>query len=108
MPPKLERIQDDILRQSMAEARAALRSGDFKKVVELSSTAYLEVLRNNPELLQQPQQIRTLLFFPRLGARLVVGGDGTPEVVYDRETFIMSEAVTYFEYAVDNLVKAGL
>ena len=108
MAPKLEKIHDDALREAMAEARAALRSGDFKRVVELSSRAYLEVLRSKPELLQQPQQIRTLLFFPRLGARLIVGGDGQPEVVYDRDTFIMSEAVTYYEYAVDNLVKAGL
>ncbi len=31
-----------------------------------------------------------------------------PELVYDREKFIFSEAITYFEYAVDNLVKEGV
>jgi hypothetical protein len=52
--------------------------------------------------------MRRILFYPRLGARLIQEQDGSPAVIYDRETFTFSEAITYFEFAVDNLVKEGL
>jgi hypothetical protein len=108
MAAKLERIQDEGLRQSLQEAKTALRGGDYKAVVERSAEAYAELLRRKPEMLQGPGQIRNVLFFPRLGARLVVNHDGQPEIVYDRDKFIFSEAITYYEFAVDSLVKNGV
>jgi hypothetical protein len=108
MPPKIDRIQDDALRAAMHDARSALKSGDYRQVVERSSWAYAELLCRKPEMLQGAEQIRSVLFFPRLGARLVINSDSRPEIIYDRDTFSFSEAVTYFEFAVDNLVKYGL
>lgn len=107
MPKKTERINDVGLRNSLEEAQAALKSGDYKKVVDLSAAAYVELLRRKPEMMQGIAQFRNIGFFPRLGVHLNVTTDG-PELVYDRERFIFSEAVTYFEYAVDNLVKEGV
>jgi hypothetical protein len=51
-----------------------------------------------------------VMMFPRLGARLEAGaGEGAqPTLVWDRETFAFSEAVTYFEFAVDQLVREGV
>ena len=40
--------------------------------------------------------------------RGAAGGQGRPEVIYDREKFIFSEAVTYYEFAVDSLLREGL
>ena len=108
MPSKVDRIQDKALRGSLAGAQAALKAGDYKQVVELSSAAYVELLKRNPEMLQGQQQFMNVIFFPRLGAHLVVNNDGQPEIVWDREKFAFSEAVTYFEFAVDRLLKAGL
>lgn len=108
MAKKTERIQDESLRHSLEEAQAALKTGDYKKTVDLSAAAYVELLRRKPELLQGIDQFRTIMFFPRLGAHLQLNGSGQPELVYDRERFIFSEAVTYFEFAVDNLVKHGV
>ena len=108
MPNKLDRIKDDALRASLTDAQASLRSGNFGDVVHRASDTYIEMLRRNPELLKGPMGMRRILFFPRLGARLIQEQDGSPTVVYDRETFIFSEAVTYFEFAVDNLLKEGL
>jgi len=108
VPNKLERIKDDALRASLNDAQASLRSGNFADVVHRASDAYIEMLRRDPELLKGPLGMRRILFFPRLGARLIQEQDGTPTVVYDRDTFIFSEAITYFEFAVDNLLKAGL
>jgi hypothetical protein len=108
MPSRTDRIRDDALRTAMQDAKAALKSGDYQLVVERSSEAYAELLRRKPEMLQGAEQIRSVLFFPRLGAHLVIDGERQPEVIYDRDTFSFSEAVTYFEFAVDNLVKHEL
>lgn len=108
MSTKLDRIKDERLRQSLADAQASLRGGNFADVVHRSSDAYVEMLRRDPELLKGPAGMRRILFFPRLGARLVQEQDGSPTVIYDREMFIFSEAITYFEFAVDSLVKEGL
>jgi hypothetical protein len=107
MTTKLERISDETLRGSMADAQAALRSGDYKKVVELTSGAYVELLRRKPEMLQGPQQFMNVMFFPRLGAHLQLDSSGQPEIIWDREKFIFSEAVTYYEFTLDNLLKHG-
>jgi hypothetical protein len=50
-----------------------------------------------------------VMMFPRLGAKLEREEDGKfPTVKWDRETFAFSEAATYFEFAVDSLVREGL
>ncbi len=108
MPTKVERIQDEALRRSFADAQVALKAGEYKKVVELSGSAYVELLKRKPEMLQGQEQFRNVIFFPRLGARLVVQNDGQPEIVWDREKFSFSEAVTYFEFTIDKVLKAGL
>jgi hypothetical protein len=108
MPNKLDRIQDAALRDSLSQAKASLRSGDYADVVQRSADAYAELIRRRPALLEGPARLRTLLFFPLLGAQLQMSPDDQPAVIYDRDTFIFSEAVTYFEFAVDSLVREGL
>lgn len=108
MPGKVDRIQDEALRGLLADAQAALKAGEYRKVVELSSAAYVELLQRKPEMLVGQQQFMNVVFFPRLGAHLVVNHDGQPEIVWDRDKFVFSEAVTYFEFAIDKILKAGL
>ena len=67
-----------------------------------------ELLRRKPEALQGPQRFRSIMFFPRLGAQLQLDQNDSPTIIYDREKFIFPEAVTYFEFAVDSLIKQGL
>lgn len=108
MPSKLDRIKDDALRESLQAAHADLRSGRYPDVVRRCAEAYAELLRRKPEMLQGPLALRSVLFFPRLGARLVTDANSVPAIVYDRDRFSFSEAVTYFEFAVDSLVREGL
>jgi hypothetical protein len=108
MPAKIDRIKDEALRDSLAAAQASLKSGNFADVVHRSSDAYVEMLRRKPDLLQGVVGMRNILFYPRLGARLIQESDGSPAVIYDRETFSFTEAITYFEFAVDSLVREGL
>ena len=107
---KVDKIQDEALRESLATAHKALREGNFQDVVQRAADAYLELLKRKPELLAEggiPARMRVMMF-PRLGAHLQREGDEFPTLVWDRENFGFSEAVTYFEFAVDQLVAEGL
>ncbi len=107
---KVDRIQDEGLRASLKQAHASLRAGDHRDVVRRAGEAYIELLRRKPELLEGEPMMRQMriFMFPRLGAHLEVQ-DGKPvAVAFDREHFGFPEAVTYYEFAVDNLVREGL
>jgi hypothetical protein len=92
----------------LAAAKVSLRLGDYTDVVRRAAEAYAELVRRKPELLEGQTRLRTILFFPRLGTQLQIGHDNQPQGIYDRENFIFSEAITYFEFAVDSLVREGL
>ena len=107
---KVDKIQDAELRETMATAHKALKEGDFQSVVQRAADVYLELLKRKPELLAEggiPARMR-IMMFPRLGAHLEREEDKPPTLVWDREHFGFSEAVTYFEFAVDQLVAEGL
>jgi hypothetical protein len=108
MSAKLDRIQDTALKQALADARDELRAGDYAGVVRCAADAYVELLRRKPEMLKGPMGMRHIMFFPRLGAHLIMESDGSPSVVYDRDKFTFAEAVTYWEFAVDSLAREGL
>jgi hypothetical protein len=108
MSAKLKRIQDEALKQSLTDAQADLRAGNYPSVVQRASDAYVELLRRKPEMLKGAMGMRHIMFFPRLGAHLVMESDGLPAVVYDREKFTFAEAVTYWEFAVDCIAREGL
>lgn len=106
---KVDRIQDEALQGSLAAAHKSLRAGEYKDVVQRAADAYQELLRRKPELLEGLIGRMRVMMFPRLGARLdPVEGQTQPALTWDRETFAFSEAVTYFEFAVDALVREGL
>ena len=107
---KVDRIQDERLRASMQSAHASLRAGDHRDVVRRAGEAYIELLRRKPELLQGEgfQRQMRIFMFPRLGAHLEVEGGQPVRVIFDREHFGFTEAVAYYEFAVDNLVREGL
>src|SRR3989304_147650 len=67
-----------------------------------------ELLRRKPELLEGMTGRIRVMFFPRLGARMEYEEGKPPRLEWDRETFAFSEAVTYFEFAVDQLVREGV
>lgn len=104
---KLDKIQDAKLRETLAGAHQALRAGNYKDVVQRAADSYLELLRRKPELTEGMMGRFRVMMFPRLGARLEPGDNG-PSLQWDRENFAFSEAVTYFEFAVDQLVREGL
>ena len=107
-PPKLEKIQDEALRESLRAAHGSLLSGNYPDVIHRVAELYLELLRRKPELLEGPMGRFRIFMFPRLGAHLELPEGSPPTVVYDRDKYSFSEAVTYFEFALDNLIREGL
>ena len=107
---KVDRIKDETLRSSMAAAHASLRSGEYRDVVQRSGDAYIEMFRRKPELLEEKGIMgrMRIMMFPRLGARLERDEGQEPRLEWDRENFGFSEAATYFEFAVENLVREGI
>lgn len=108
MSAKLKRIQDESLKSSLTDAQGDLRAGNYRSAVHRASDAYVELLKRKPEMLKGAMGMRHIMFFPRLGAHLIMEPDGQPAVVYDRDKFTFAEAVTYWEFAVDSIAREGL
>ncbi len=107
---KHDAVEDGALRDRFAEAFGQLRGGKPTDAVHTLSEAFLALVRDHPELLQETVATRAgaprmpvVMRWPALGANLVAGSvrDGDPKIEFVRERFAMSEALTYYEFAVD-------
>ncbi len=109
--PTVEDIKDTDLQRLIGNAHQLLRSGKPTEVVRACATAYLQLLTQNPDIVKQGlQAVRPALMWPRLGANLSLKSlaEGKPEIVFERERFSMSEAITYYEFTLESAVKNGI
>jgi hypothetical protein len=106
---KHDAVKDQALRSSFDSAFGALRGGKPADAVRMLADAFLGMLRDHPALLTETVAGRNgarmpmVTRWPALGANLVAGSvrDGEPKIEFVRERFAMSEALTYYEFAVD-------
>jgi len=113
--PKPEEVQDNVLREHLLKAQAGLRGGNPSESVKECASAFLRLLELKPDLLSEAapgrrgQQIRTVMQFPRFGANLTLASlqAGKPEIVFERERFASSEAITYYEFTLETSIKHG-
>jgi len=102
-------VQDAGLRDIITAARSAYMDGNYRDSVQRSTDAFLELLRRQPDFLTAgPFAGNTRRVWPQLGVALKTGDGGPPQVVFEREQFTRSEAITYFEYISDSIVAAKL
>ncbi|MER3420918.1 MAG: hypothetical protein C4290_10515 [Chloroflexota bacterium] len=102
--PKPEQIQSAELRALLQEAHQALRRGDTTTAVRRCAEAFLKLAARYPQVLEIPQGMRVHPW-PRLGAMLVVEG-GSPRIEFERESFSLSEGITYYEYTLGAILRA--
>ncbi len=102
--PKPEQIQSEELRALLQEAHQALRRGDAATAVHRCAEAFLKLAARYPRVLEIPQGMR-LHPWPRLGAMLVVE-EGRPRIEFERESFSLSEGITYYEYTLGAILRA--
>jgi hypothetical protein len=106
---KHDAVKDESLRTSFDDAFAALRGNRTSDAVQTLADAFLAMLRDHPELATETvagrngARMALVGRWPALGANLVAGSvrDGEPRIELVRDRFAMSEALTYYEFAVD-------
>ena len=116
----VKEVVDEGLRQTLAEAEAALDLGEYARSVRSSAAAYCQLIEQRPDMIIAPR------FGPGApppqGGGLTMGGprpwpsdhgvrfnaeDGQkPTLTFVKERFTLSEAATYFEYTLDMVLRA--
>jgi hypothetical protein len=117
-------IKDTTLRDRMVEIERWIDDGEYVKAARTCADVYLDLLARHPELLpprelrpgqaglqsgenpaayDQHRQIRRAFWPITGGIRVVVGDDGKPSLVFDKERFSLSEALTYFEFTLEQV-----
>ena len=115
-------IKDKTLQQQMVDIERWIDDGDYVRASKACAGVYLDLLARHPELLpprelrpgqaglqagenpaayDQHRQIRRAFWPITGGIRVVVGDDGKPGLVFDKERFSLSEALTYFEFTLE-------
>ena len=105
--PRPSDIKNQNLREMMIASQQAIRRGDFTASVRHSAEAVRQLLLLRPDALNPAISARPRRVMPPMvGVRLVVQNVPEPQLVFDREQFVMAEALTWYEYALENIVIA--
>lgn len=112
-------VLDPTYRADLTEAEALLDDGQYSECVRRSVEVYRRLVTERPDLIierRQPAELSVLsgrperpLFAPwpsTLGVTLVLDQDKNPVVTFEKDSFMMSEAITYFEYALEGTIRA--
>jgi len=107
--PKHDQVVDEQLRGLLEQAHQDMRTGKGTDAVRTLSDAYVYMLNSHPELMDEQIEPRpgfkmfAVMRWPMLGANLTLQSvqSKQPEIEFKRERFSVSEAITYYEYAVD-------
>jgi hypothetical protein len=105
-------IQNDELRATIERAFAAMRAGKGADSVRASADAYLRFIALHPEVITQTiamrgRQISKLMRWPALGANMTLESvrAGKPAIEFSRERFSVSEAMTYYQFVLDEILE---
>ena len=104
-------IQNAELRGKVETAFAAMRAGKGADAVRAAADAYLTFIDLFPEVKAETipmrgRQISRLMRWPALGANMTLDSvrAGKPEIAFERERFSVSEAMTYYQFVLDEIL----
>src|SRR5437016_8641277 len=108
----LEDIRDPDFRSALEEAERLLNEGNYTLAARQCAETYCRLLERRPDMAPEnpgpgghPGGSRAM--WPRTGGiLLVLKPDQKPSLRYEKERFSFSEAATYFEFVLEELVKA--
>lgn len=107
---KLEEIQDETLRNLLLEARSAFLERRATASIRKSVEALLLLMQHHPDLIQLKRApgvaARVGRVWPNLGVRVEQDEGQPPRVVYDRDSYSLSEAISFYEFALESLMVA--
>lgn len=110
-----EQVEHPELRELIAAAHTLMRAGRATDAVRTLANAYLLLLSLKPELLDQAvatmsgRTVPLVMRWPALGANLDVDAvlAKQPRIVFARDRFALSEAMTYYEFTLETSIAAG-
>ncbi len=113
---KHDDIKDEAIRALLATAHQQMRSGKAAGAVRSIADAYLATMARRPAMLEETVELRPgrtmrkVMRWPALGANLDLDSvvAGQPRITFIRDRFAISEAITYYEYAVETALAQGL
>jgi hypothetical protein len=126
----IEDVKDSVFREALEQVDALLAEGAYSEAARLCGETYLELLRVRPDFVPPPPNPRNLPQFrddlPESGSRLAGGSGrtvrtgwpnggglkvlyfepGGPMLSFEKERFGLSEASSYFEFLIEEVVRA--
>jgi len=107
---KLEQIEDETLRTLLREARSAFLDRQAVTSIQKSVEALLLLMQQQPDLIQLKRTpgvaARVGRVWPNLGVKVEQEQGQPARVVYDRDMYSLSEAITFYEFALESLMAA--
>jgi hypothetical protein len=104
-------IENEELRQTIEGAFAAMRAGKGADAIRACASGYLRFLELHPEakaetIAMRDRRIPRMMRWPALGANMDLASvqAGTPRIDFVRETFSVSEAMTYYQFVLDEIL----
>jgi hypothetical protein len=105
-------VQNPELRSEMETAFAAMRAGKGADAVRACAEAYLRFLELHPEAKEEKIALRgrdmfRVMRWPALGANMSLDSvrAGKPEIEFERDRFSVSEAMTYYQFVLDEILE---
>ncbi|HEY1927201.1 MAG TPA: hypothetical protein VGG92_07035 [Caulobacteraceae bacterium] len=96
----------------MESAFAAMRTGQNRAAVQTLADAFVQFLELHPSVMSQTiamrgRDIPRIMRWPDLGARLIPESvrEGKPRIEIDRERFSASEAMTYYQFVLEEILE---
>jgi hypothetical protein len=109
--PKPSDIENAELRQTLEGAFAAMRAGKGAEAVRACADGYLRFLELHPEakaetIAMRDRRVPRLMRWPALGANMDLASvrEGTPRIDFVRDRFSVSEAMTYYQFVLDEIL----
>jgi len=118
----LTEIIDPNVKTTLLEAEQALDAGDYLETVRKCVEVYRHIAAQHPTIVRKPQNLfaelprarsvregrgNALRPWPEmLGVGISFDEHDTPHFTFEKDTFSLSEAVSYFEYTLDAAIRA--
>jgi hypothetical protein len=116
---KTSDVADPTFQADLTEAERLLDEGEYSECVRQSVDVYRRLVTERPDIVivrRPPAELSVTagrperpLFAPwpsTLGVTVELDQDQKPVVSFEKDSFMMSEAITYFEYALEAVVRA--
>jgi len=112
---KPQDVIDAKLQAMMIEAHGLMRANKPTQSVAALTEAFAYLLELKPELIEEQIEPRPgfkmpfLSRWPQLGANWKAGSieSGKPEFEVTRDSFALSEAITYYEFTLETAISRG-